>query len=121
MPYSTELEARLNSLLYERQDEVHKEIELKKMFGGLAYLLRGKMSVGIMGENLMVRIPAGNMEEALEKQGAHPMEFTGRPMKEFVMVEPEGYKDTSAMNQWIEWGLEHARGKLAEMERKRKK
>ena len=120
MPYSTALEERLNALLYQRADKVHEEIELKKMFGGLAYLLRGKMSIGIMGESMMVRVPAKHMEEALEKPGARPMEFTGRPMKEFVTVDPEGYQDPEAMHQWIEWGLEHARSKLAQAQKKQK-
>lgn len=83
------------------------------MFGGLAYLYRGKMTVGIVGEDLMVRIPAGNMAEVLREPYVRPMDFTGRPMKEFVFVVAEGFSGTTDLVRWIGLGLEHARGQLS--------
>lgn len=118
MPYSEALENRLNQLLLERGSAIHENMELKKMFGGLAYMYCGKMSIGIVGEALMVRIPGPLMEQALLLPGARPMEFTGRPMKEFVFVDPEGYRDIAAINQWIDWGLEHARSKAEALKSK---
>jgi len=113
MPHSTEIEQRLNHLFLQRPAGVRDQLEVKKMFGGLAYLYRGKMSVGILGESLIARIPAASMDEALQRAGARPMDFTGRVMKEFVFVEPEGFRTDAELAQWIDWGLEHARQALA--------
>ncbi|MDC6353788.1 MULTISPECIES: TfoX/Sxy family protein [unclassified Robiginitalea] len=113
MPYSKELEDRLNRMLEARHPEASKHLTVKYMFGGLAYLYKGKMSVGVVGHSLMARVPANAMEQALLRRGARPMDFTGRVMKEFVFVDPEGFRDDSEMEQWIEWGLEHARQKSA--------
>lgn len=113
MSYNQDLEARINAVLMDWEGGLHKDIHVKKMFGGLAFLYRGKMSVGIIGDALTVRIPGADMEEALLKPGARPMDFTGRAMKEFVFVDPEGYASTQDLRKWIQWGLEHARAKLS--------
>ncbi len=117
MPYSKELEDRLNRMLDTRHPDSREHLTVKYMFGGLAYLYKGKMSVGVVGHSLMVRVPAKAMEEALLCRGARPMDFTGRVMKEFVFVDPEGFRDDAEMEQWIEWGLEHARLKSAPAKR----
>lgn len=113
MAYSKDLEDRLNRMLTECYDSESGELTVKYMFGGLAYLYRGKMSVGIVGDGLMARVPAKSMPEALLRRGARPMDFTGRQMKEFVFVDPEGFSRDEDMRQWIDWGLEHARAKSA--------
>ncbi len=112
MAHSTELEQRINLLLLKKPMAVHDQIEVKKMFGGLAYLLGGKMSVGIIGESLVARIPAAFMEEALLRHGARPMDFTGKVMKEFVLVDPEGFQTDTELDHWLGWGLQHAREAL---------
>ena len=112
MPYSEELEARINALLMGWEGNLYKEIHTKRMFGGLAFLFRGKMSVGIIGDSLTVRIPGADMEKALLRPGARPMDFTGRAMKEFVFVDPLGYTADEDLRRWIQWGLDHARAKL---------
>ncbi|WP_143542347.1 TfoX/Sxy family protein [Robiginitalea sediminis] len=114
MAYDTSLEMRINTLLTRRGDDAYKHMELKKMFGGLAYLYKGKMSIGIIADELMARVPASAMEEALERYGARPMDFTGRTMKEFVQVAPEGLRTEADLTTWIEWGLAHARAKCGE-------
>jgi TfoX/Sxy family transcriptional regulator of competence genes len=64
----------------------------KKMFGGVCYLHQGKMTVGIVKEDLMVRVIAYKMEETLESDHARPMDFTKRTMKEFVYISEDGLK-----------------------------
>lgn len=120
MAHSTELEDRLNRLLLNRPATDHDPMEVKKMFGGLAYLYAGKMSVGIIGDTLVARVPAASMEEALLRPGARPMDFTGKVMKEFVMVDPEGFRTDPEMEQWLDWGLQHARQALARQKPTRK-
>jgi len=84
----------------------------KKMFGGLSFLYQGKMTVGIVKEELAVRIIASKMESELVKDFVRPMDFTKRPMKEFVYVSQEGYKTEVQLPHYIELGLEHAKSKL---------
>ena len=84
----------------------------KKMFGGLSFLYQGKMTVGIVKDDLAVRIVSDKMETELTKDFVRPMDFTKRPMKEFVYVSPEGFKTESQLLHYIELGLEHAKSKL---------
>ena len=113
MPHSSEIEQRVNHLFLQRPAWVREHLEVRKMFGGLAYLYRGKMTVGIIGESLIARIPAASMDEALQRNGARPMDFTGRVLKEFVFVDPEGFRNDAELSHWIDWGLAHAHLALA--------
>ncbi|WP_456440660.1 TfoX/Sxy family protein [Psychroserpens sp.] len=84
----------------------------KKMFGGLSFLYKGKMTVGIVKEELAARIVSSKMENELAKDTVRPMDFTKRPMKEFVYVSSDGFKTESELLYYIELGLEHAKSKL---------
>ena len=89
-----------------------EEFEEKRMFGGLSFLYQGKMTVGIVKEELAVRIIANKMEVELAKEHVRLMDFTKRPMKEFVYVSQEGIKTETELLHYIELGLEHAKSKL---------
>lgn len=84
----------------------------KRMFGGLTFLYEGKMTVGIVKDDLAVRIIASKIDVELAKMNVRPMDFTKRPMKEFVYVSQEGFKTESQLLHYIELGLEHAKSKL---------
>ena len=84
----------------------------KKMFGGLSFLFQGKMTVGIVKEDLAVRVVGEKMERELQKETVRPMDFTKRPMKEFIYVLPKGFQSESDLLHYIELGLEHAKSKL---------
>ncbi|MEJ2113173.1 MAG: TfoX/Sxy family protein [Flavobacteriaceae bacterium] len=84
----------------------------KKMFGGLSFLYQGKMTVGIVKNELAVRIVDSKMESELSKGFVRPMDFTKRPMKEFVYVKEEGFKTEAQLLYYIELGLDHAKSKL---------
>jgi TfoX/Sxy family transcriptional regulator of competence genes len=77
-----------------------------KMFGGVAFMVNQKMCVGVMGETLMARIDPAMYEESLKRKGCHPMEFTGRPMKGYVTVTPEGMDLDEDLEHWIGLALE---------------
>lgn len=113
MPYNEQLEARINQLWLERFPEAQAEVEVKKMFGGLVYLFRGKMTIGIVGDDLMARIPREAMQEVLREDSVRPMDFTGRPLKEFVFVEASCFKGPEELARWIQLGLDHARIQLS--------
>jgi TfoX/Sxy family transcriptional regulator of competence genes len=82
------------------------------MFGGLSFLYQGKMTVGIVKEDLAVRIISDKIDNELNKSFARLMDFTQRPMKEFVYVSAEGFKTEAQLRHYIELGLEHAKSKL---------
>nr|WP_299381425.1 TfoX/Sxy family protein [Allomuricauda sp.] len=108
MAYNEELAARIRtavSLFPETFTE-------KKMFGGIAFLYQGKMTVGPVKDDLMVRVIQDKMDAVLAQEHVRPMDFTGKPMKEFIFVSPKGFQTEEQLHYWIELGLEHAKSKL---------
>lgn len=112
MPYNEELQLRIRSCLNLFPKEVHSAIEEKKMFGGIAFLYSGKMTVGIIKEQLVVRVISDKIEEVFKMKHVKPMDFTKKPIKEFIYVDPPGFKDESQLHYWISLGIEHAHEKL---------
>lgn len=87
-------------------------LENKRMFGGITFLYKGKMTIGIVKEDLAVRIIGNKMEVELAKDHLRPMDFTKRLLKEFVYVSQDGIKTETELLYYIELGLEHAKSKL---------
>ncbi|MEZ4457116.1 MAG: TfoX/Sxy family protein [Gemmatimonadales bacterium] len=79
--------------------------EERSMFGGLALMVDGKMAIGISGTDLMVRVGPDAHDDALAQPGARPMDFTGRPMRGFVFVGPEGTRTARDLDRWIDRAL----------------
>jgi hypothetical protein len=77
----------------------------KLMFGGLAFMVRGHMCCGIVGRDLVIRVGANQHEQALAEPHVRDMDFTGRPMKGFVYVNPSGYRSKANLRKWIQRGL----------------
>jgi len=84
-----------------------RNITEKKMFGGLAFLLKGKMFCGVIKDDLVVRTGPKNYEKALAKSHSRPMDFTGKPMKGFVYVDPSGYETAKSLAEWIDFGINY--------------
>ena len=95
----------------------HKNIEEKKMFGGLCFMVNNKMCVGVEKERLMVRIDPEKYEEVMEKEGCTPMDFTGKPMKGFVFVDTDVLKTKKQLEYWIGLALEY--NKIAKTSKKK--
>src|SRR5687768_1298176 len=74
----------------------------KKMFGGIAFMLNGNMICGIVKDELMVRVGPDGHDAALEKSGARPMDFAGRPMRGMVYVEPAAIAKAEALGAWLD-------------------
>ncbi|HEU4402757.1 MAG TPA: TfoX/Sxy family protein, partial [Candidatus Polarisedimenticolia bacterium] len=94
------LAGRIRRIIGKRRGAVEK-----KMFGGLAFMLDGRMCCGIIGRDLMVRVGPERYEEALAEPHTRPMDFTGRPLTGFVYVAPAGYESDAAVRRWIGWGV----------------
>ncbi len=80
-------------------------VEEKKMMGGLTFMYNDKMCVGIMQDELMCRIDPELYEMALDQHGCRPMEFTGRVLKGYVLVEASGMKSKKQFDYWIDLAL----------------
>ncbi len=76
------------------------------MMGGLCFMVRGKMCLGVTGDRLMVRLDPAGVPAALKRRGCTPMAFTGRPLKSFVFVSPEGWNAAKEFNHWLTLALE---------------
>jgi len=95
--YNEELGSRIREILTEAGD-----VEDRKMFGGLAFMVGGHMCVGVIGDDLMARVGPDAHEQALEKPHARPMDFSGRPMKGYVYVAPSGLRTEAKLRGWIQ-------------------
>jgi TfoX/Sxy family transcriptional regulator of competence genes len=82
-------------------------IEEKEMMGGLTFMLNDKMCIGIIKDEMMCRIDPELHESAVEKRGCRTMDFTGRPMKGYVMVDETGMKSEKDFEYWINLCLEY--------------
>ena len=101
MTYNEKLAARVREELASL-----RKVEEKKMMGGLTFMVNGKMCVGILNDDLMVRIDPEVYDSALNKKGCREMDFTGRPMKGFVFVSPEGTKGKNDLVYWMGLALD---------------
>jgi len=113
MAYNESLEKRLDTAWQVFPKSVRSQLEKKKMFGGLAYLYKGKMTVGVVKEDLMVRVIEAKMPKVLAHSAVRPMDFTNKPMKEFIYVSDSGYANEEELHYWLELGLEHAKTKVS--------
>jgi TfoX/Sxy family transcriptional regulator of competence genes len=73
----------------------------KRMFGGIAFLTDGNMTVGVTGDDLMVRVGPDASDDALRQPGARLFDMTGRPMKGWVVVDG-AVLDDEALTDWID-------------------
>ena len=96
MSYDEKLAQRVRVIL--RGDP---RIEERPMFGGLAFLVDGKMCCGILKDDLVARVGGERYKEALTQDHVRPMDFTGRPMNGYVYVGPEGCRSSQALERWV--------------------
>jgi len=99
-----------NEKLADRVREIialtHDKVEEKKMFGGLCFMVNDKMCVGIEKERMMVRLDPLVYEEALEKEGCTPMDFTGKVMKGYVFVDAAELNTNKKLDYWVQLALD---------------
>ena len=97
MPFDETLAGRIRDDLASKRG-----IEEKKMFGGVGFLLHGNMLVGVWKDSLIVRLGPHEGEEALLEPHVRAFDITGRPMKGWVLVGPEGVEEDDQLKSWIE-------------------
>lgn len=99
-----------DEFLAERVQRVYQEKRVpffaKKMFGGVCFLVNDKMCAGVLKQDLMVRIDPGKNEQELQRPGARPMDFTGKSMKGFIVIDPAHIDMDEDLEYWIDLALE---------------
>ena len=83
----------------------HKNVENKKMFGGIGFLLNGNMLVGVWKDSLIARVGSDEYEHAVLEPHVKEFDITGKSMKGWVLVEPQGVVDEDQLNEWIQRAL----------------
>ena len=97
MAFDESLAARIRNALARK-----KGVEEKKMFGGVGFFLHGNILVGVWKDSLMARLGPDNDDDALLEPHVREFDFTGKPMKGWVLVEPEGVEDDDQLAGWIQ-------------------
>jgi len=113
MAYNKILADRIREILVEQP-----QVEEKEMMGGVAFMVNDKMCVGVIKDEMMARIDPDVYDEAIEKTGCRPMDFTKKPMKGWVFISPEGIDRVKDLEYWIGLALEF--NKKAKSSKKRK-
>jgi len=108
MAYDEGLAERVRDVFADEQG-----VTERRMFGGLAFLLRGNMCVGVVKDKLMVRVGRDAYAGLLKLPNARKMDFTGRPMKGFLYVMPAGLESDENLRRWVDHGKAYA-GSLPE-------
>ena len=103
MAYNEDLALRIRQSLREQTGIVER-----KMFGGLCFMAHGNMCCGVMGDEIIVRVGAERYEDSLQMPHAPPMDFTGRPMRGFVVVASEGIESEEGLDEWVARGVNFA-------------
>ena len=99
MPYDENLAERLRDAYSTRVSPDH--MSERKMFGGICFMVRGHMSCGVVGATLMARVGPDGYLDALEQPHAREMDFTGRPLRGMVYVDPPGLRSDAELAAWV--------------------
>ena len=100
MAYDEAPAERVRDLLMHRGD-----LTERKMFGGIAWMVAGNMACGILGEDLIVRLEPEEAEKALSEKRTHQVDFTGRPSRGMVVVEPAALAEPADLAGWVDAGV----------------
>ncbi len=105
MPYDEDLANRIRELILTKDGIVEK-----RMFGGLAFLLNGNMSVSASGQGgLLLRVDPDETDDLLQKPHAHPFQMRGRTMQGWLRVDVEGLRTKRQLERWVSRGVAYAR------------
>jgi hypothetical protein len=86
----------------------YPDLSEREMFGGIGFMLSGNMACGVIQDEMIVRIGPERHAQALEEQYTREFDFTGRPMKGWVMVGSPGYEEDADLRRWVQWGVDFA-------------
>jgi len=106
MAYDTDLADRIRELL-----GTVRGVDEKRMFGGLAFLINGNMSVAVSKQGgILVRVPPDDTEKLLARGHVNPMVMAGRETRGWIRVDADGVKTKRQLSTWVTRGVEFAQG-----------
>ncbi|HXS85516.1 MAG TPA: TfoX/Sxy family protein [Mycobacterium sp.] len=104
MAYDTDLADRIRELL-----GTVRGVDEKRMFGGLAFLINGNMSVAVSKQGgILVRVPPDETEKLLARAHVNPMVMAGREARGWIRVDADGVKTKRQLTAWVTRGVEFA-------------
>ncbi len=103
MAYDQELAERIRTVIGELPDLSERE-----MFGGIGFMVQGNMAVGVIGDELLVRVEKAETDTLLAEPGTRVFDFSGRAMKGWVMVNSDGFAGDPEFKGWVQRGIEFA-------------
>ena len=105
MAYDEDLAHRIRELIASERG-----VEEKRMFGGLAFLINGNMSVAVSGQGgLMVRVPPDETEKLLTRDHVQPMVMAGRETRGWLRVSDDGVRTKRQLQPWVTRGVDYAK------------
>jgi TfoX/Sxy family transcriptional regulator of competence genes len=113
MAYNEKLADRIREIIA----LTHKNVEEKKMFAGLCFMVNDKMCIGVHEDKIMIRFDPDIHDAIMEKDGCQPMDFTGKIMRGFVFVNQDVLKTKKQLDHWVQLAL--AFNKKAKSSRKK--
>ncbi len=103
MAYDEALAERIRDHLDDNPDILEK-----KMFGGIAFMYRGNMAVGVSKDELMVRVGEEAHEESLDRPGVRIFDLSGKRMRGWILVAPSSIASDARLASWIDTGIAYA-------------
>ena len=103
MAYDEALADRIRPLIGERGD-----VDERKMFGGITWMLQGNMACGVLGDDIAVRLLPEDADRALEEPGTRRFDMTGRPARGFIVVSGGAVGGDDALARWVNAGADYA-------------
>jgi TfoX/Sxy family transcriptional regulator of competence genes len=97
--YNEELARRVRAALADRTD-----VEEKKMFGGVSFMVGGQMCCGVLKNDLVVRVEPADFDDLVAQPHVRPFDFTGRPTQGMVYVDSRGLADAEVLRTWVQRG-----------------
>jgi TfoX/Sxy family transcriptional regulator of competence genes len=113
--YNEELAERVREALADRTD-----VEEKKMFGGLSFMVGGQMCCGVLKNDLIVRIEPTDSATLVAEAHVRPFDFSGRPMQGMVYVDVRALSDPEVLRTWIQRGTDYVAAHPATAKRRKR-
>ena len=113
--YNEELAGRVRAALADRTD-----VEEKKMFGGLTFMVAGQMCCGVLKNDLVVRIEPDEFDKLVGQPHVRPFDFTGRPMQGMVYVHSDGLAEPEVLRAWVQRGTNYVAAHPAAAKRRKR-
>jgi TfoX/Sxy family transcriptional regulator of competence genes len=112
MAFNEKIADRIREALVDQNNVLEKH-----MFGGVCFMVDDKMCIGVIKDDMMIRIDSTLAEEVLSKNGCRPMDFQRRPMKGYFYIDEDGMKTKKDFEYWIDLCL--AFNKVAKQSKKK--